>query len=128
MLDTNVLLSMLLFPGFKMERLLLKIVSNYQLVLSSIVITELLAVVHRKFTGKEEATEKFLAQLPYEYYDLPDSLEPGLFVIRDKSDYPVLYAAILANVDLFITGDKDFLNLDIDSPKILTPAEFINHY
>lgn len=38
---------------------------------------------------------------------IPDTLEEGLFNIRDIKDYPVLYTAIIENVDILITGDKD---------------------
>ncbi|MDD3336555.1 MAG: hypothetical protein PHI98_13745 [Eubacteriales bacterium] len=47
-----------------------------------------------------------------------------MFKIRDMNDYPVLYTAILENVDVLITGDKDFADLSIEKPEILTPAAF----
>ena len=51
---------------------------------------------------------------------------PGnLFDIRDINDYPVLYTAIIENIDIFITGDKDFLEVDIELPEIMTPGEFL---
>ena len=35
--------------------------------------------------------------------------------IRDINDRPILRAAISANADIFLTGDKDFLESDIKS-------------
>ena len=125
MLDTNVLLSMLLFPSQKMETLIRIILTDYQLVLSSFIIDELLEVTHRKFEGKEEAVKLFLDQLPYEHICLPEHLETDLFTIRDENDYPVLYAAVVEKVDFFITGDKDFKDLGLETPKIVSPTEFI---
>ena len=47
--------------------------------------------------------------------------------IRDIDDRPLLRAAVMANVDVLITGDKDFLESGVVKPKIMTPAEFL-HY
>lgn len=49
----------------------------------------------------------------------------NLFDIRDLNDYPVLYAAIIENIDVFITVDKDFLDVEIEMPEIMMPGEFI---
>lgn len=40
-------------------------------------------------------------------------------------DRPILRAAIYANADVILTGDKDFLEADISCPQILTAAEFL---
>ena len=48
--------------------------------------------------------------------------------MRDRKDSPILATAILEDVDLFITGDRDFLVLDIQNPKILTMTEFLDKY
>lgn len=47
------------------------------------------------------------------------------FDIRDINDHPVLYTAIIENIDIFITGDKDFLDVEIEMPEIMTPREFL---
>ena len=41
-------------------------------------------------------------------------LESGLFDIRDIKDYPVLYTAIIEDIDILVTGDKDFSDIDIE--------------
>ena len=51
-----------------------------------------------------------------------------LFEIRDDKDYMVLYTAILADVDILITGDKDFKDIKIERPEILTPKKFFEKY
>ena len=48
--------------------------------------------------------------------------------MRDVYDYPILATAILEDVDVLITGDKDFAVVDIDHPEILTPTEFLSKY
>jgi predicted nucleic acid-binding protein len=46
--------------------------------------------------------------------------------IRDIDDRPILRAAIEANSDVLITGDKDLLESGITHPRIVTAAQFIN--
>ena len=108
--------------------MLLEITEHHTLVLSSFVVTELKAVVERKFPEKREAIDSFLSMLSYELVYSPDVMEYGLFEIRDPNDYPVLYSAMLADADILITGDADFRNLGIERPIILTPREFIERY
>ena len=43
----------------------------------------------------------------------------------DVADRPILRAAIFANADVILTGDKDLLESGIDRPLSLTPAQFI---
>lgn len=128
MLDTNVLISMILFPGKNFNRMLEYITQEHTLVLSSFVVDELFAVAERKFPAKRDAIDQFLTGLGYELAYTPHKMEGGLFRIRDIKDYPVLYTAITENVDILITGDKDFADIDLEKPEILTPSEFINTY
>lgn len=66
MLDTNVLVSALLFPGQKMNTLMEKVTTDHQLVLSSYIVNELFDVTQRKFPDKVETIDTLLSQLPYE--------------------------------------------------------------
>lgn len=128
MLDTNVLLSALLFPGKKMDAMMRCIFEKHRLVLSSFVVEELTFVVNRKFPAKAAAIDRLLSAMSYELVYTPQTAEPSLFEIRDPKDYPVLYTAILEDVDILITGDKDFADVAVERPEILTPAEFVARY
>lgn len=128
MIDTNILISVLLFPSRQMNALIYKITTEHQLVLSSYVVDELLNVVRRKFKDKLEAADLLLSQLPYELVYTPAQPKPGLFEIRDERDYPVLYSAITGDVDVFVTGDKDFDELELERPEIISPAGFLEKY
>lgn len=128
MLDTNVLLSALLFPGARMNRMMQCIFEEHRLVLSSFVVDELLYVVRRKFPAKEKTIDRLLSSMSYELVYTPAEMKTGLFEIRDEKDYPVLYTAIVEDVDILITGDKDFAEVDIERPEILTPAAFLDRY
>jgi predicted nucleic acid-binding protein len=47
--------------------------------------------------------------------------------MRDVKDYPILATAIIEDIDIFITGDKDFIVLDVEIPEIMTMAEFLKN-
>ena len=128
MYDTNVLLSSILFPNQHFSQMLEYISQNHRLVLSSFVIEELFAVTKRKFPEKQKVIDRFLTDLSYEYVYTPHQMKSGLFEIRDPNDYPVLYIAVIENIDILITGDKDFTSLIIEKPQILTPSDFISKY
>jgi predicted nucleic acid-binding protein len=55
-------------------------------------------------------------------------LPQGLFEIRDISDAPILYTAIIEGIDVLITGDKDFHEVDVEMPVITTIARFEAEY
>ncbi len=128
MLDTNVLISAIVFKSKKMNEIIAAISDEHKIVLSSYVIEELKQVVSRKFKGKLLALDDFLTALPYEFVYTPDTMNTKLFEIRDEMDYPVLYTAIIEDVDILVTGDKDFAEVDVEKPEIITPTEFITKY
>lgn len=101
---------------------------EHQLVLSSYIVEELKDVVRRKFSNKVGIVDTLLAKMNYEYIYTPDILDESLFEIRDVKDYPILYTAILEDVDILVTGDSDFSDVDVEKPDILTPAEFVERY
>ena len=129
MLDTNILVSMIIFPNQIFLDMLETITKHHNLVLSSYVLDELFDVVTRKFPKRKEAFKKFLAAIPYEMFVTPQDMDLGLFEIRDAMDYPVLYSAIVSKSDVLITGDKDILMVErIDRPEILTARDFVVKY
>lgn len=82
----------------------------------------------RKFPSKKDAIDRFLSKVGYGLVYTPLKMPGGMFDIRDPKDYPVLYTAIVENVDVLITGDKDFASVEVEKLEILTPAEFISKY
>lgn len=128
MIDTNVLISAFVFRSGQMDFLIQRITENHKIVISSFVLDELAEVVKRKFENKQRALDVFFTALPYELVYTPVNMEDSLFDIRDKKDYPVLYSAIIEDVDIFITGDRNFENLDIERPQIMTASGFLEKY
>lgn len=47
--------------------------------------------------------------------------------IRDVKVRPILRAAIDAKADVLLTGDKDFLESGVITPKIMAPSEFLEY-
>jgi putative PIN family toxin of toxin-antitoxin system len=128
-IDTNVLISIAVFDSGTLGGMLDDICLRHTLILSTYVLEELSAVVKRKFPDKIAAVDNFLMKLPFETEFTPHTLpEHNLFVIRDKMDEKVLYAAITADADILITGDKDFFSIEIERPEIVTPSEFLERY
>ena len=128
MIDTNVLLSALLFPGREMNTLMEKATAEHQLVLSSYVIDGLMDVTTSEIQGERESGR--LAAEPASLWTRLRAWtsRTGLFDIRDEMDYPVLYSAITEDVDIFVMGDKDFDGLGLEKPEILSPAEFLERH
>ena len=116
------------FSSKKMNQMMECIFTEHQLVLSSYIVEELKDVVRRKFPNKVGVVDMLLAKMNYEYVYTPDILDETLFEIRDVKDYPILYTAILEDVDILVTGDSDFSNVDVEKPEILTPTEFVEKY
>ena len=127
MIDTNVLISAALFRNSKLAQSVIEVSEKHTVILCSQIIDELHEVFNRKFTDKLIALEIFLTELSYEMVYTPVYYE-DIPQLRDSKDTPILAAAIYEDVDVLITGDKDFSNLDIDRPEILTPAEFLSKY
>lgn len=125
MVDTNILLSAILFPESNLSSRLVAVVSQHRLVLPTQIIEESQAVIKRKFPDMQAAYSHFIAQLDFEEFRTPDSLNLDDFPkIRDPKDAPILVSAILSDVAFFITGDKDFHALDLEHPIITNLAEF----
>lgn len=129
MFDTNILVSAGLFSSSRLAALAERVSDEHTLVLSSQIIDELRMVMDMKFPHKKAACEAFLNKLSFEMVLTPRYVDPSIYPrIRDKSDYPILASAIIADVDVFITGDKDFLALDVERPEILTISQFAEQY
>lgn len=129
MLDTNILVSMIFFPSSVTRHLAKLLSEKYHIVICDYVIEELRLVTERKFPQKTKYLNQFFVELPFEMVYTPRKLDMDTFpAMRDAKDSPILATAILEDVDVFITGDKDFLVLDIAAPKIMTMTEFVEIY
>jgi predicted nucleic acid-binding protein len=67
--------------------------------------------------------DEFLAKLPYKLVAAPRRASE---LISDPKDHPIMNAAILAGVDIIISGDKHFLELELEHPKAMSAAEYLD--
>jgi putative PIN family toxin of toxin-antitoxin system len=128
MLDTNILISAFIFRSKRFYAVIDNIVSRHELVLPSYIVNELRDVVARKFPNRVNDLDEFLTTLSFTLLYSPKLIPSGLFEIRDISDAPIIYTAIIEGVDVLITGDKDFDDMEVEMPVIMTVAEFESEY
>jgi putative PIN family toxin of toxin-antitoxin system len=129
-IDTNVLLSGLLWRGAPYE--LLEQVRNGELTLisSPALLAELANVISRpKFDAILVRSNTSRSRTLDELHQLAEVIEPPPLrqpVCRDADDDAVLAVAIAGQADLIVSGDDDLLSLKIyqDIP-IVTPAEAV---
>lgn len=122
LVDTNILISTMLFPNSLVAQVLLYITENHNMVLCDQNISELREVLRRKKPDKLADAEVLLAEMAYELIPAAYHAEK---LIRDAKDQPILNAAMIANVDIILTGDKDFLSLNLEHPLCMSVAQFI---
>ena len=124
MIDSNVIVSAVYNPKSKPADVLGHTCENHDLVLCDHIIAECYNVVKRKFPEHLLYLDKLFMSLGYELIAAPRT---GL-AMTDPKDSPILNAAIIADVDLLVSGDKHFLSLSIDRPEILSPAQYSDRY
>ena len=122
LIDTNILFSALLFPHSKPACAMLHAAEHHQLVLCERNVSELREILLCKAERYLSAAEELLDTMAYE---LIPEVEHATQHIRDVKDQPILNAAIASDVDVILTGDKDFLSLAIDRPACMTVADFL---
>ena len=128
LIDTNVLISAALSAKGTPFQAYVKAASypNHGLICEQNV-DEMKRIFNKKFPNRLTALDKFLslALMTLELVPIPTDEDTSESQIRDVNDRPILRAAIHANADVLLTGDKDFLESGVKHPAILTPAEFL---
>ncbi len=127
-LDTNVLISALAFPGSKPDQILSRIRrGEIDLFISSFILSELDRVLREKFRlTKKEAQDRVNAVSSIAH--LVEPTERIQVVTAKDDDNRILECAIEAQADFLVTGDKEHL-LPLGSlrdTRIISPSEFVN--
>lgn len=125
MVDTNVILSAIIKPGSIPSEVLLHVSEKEELFLCQSILNECLEVSLRRFPAKQDALRSLFENLRFTL--APESPHQGID-IHDIKDQPILNSAIASKVDVLITGDHYFLDLESNKPVILAPAEFFSRY
>jgi putative PIN family toxin of toxin-antitoxin system len=125
--DTNVIISAILFPNSVVARVWAYVIKHHHVIICKYTIDELKTVFRRKFPDKTAALQHFLTHLACEITDA-EQANVNIPPIRDKADLPVLLAAIVADADILLTGNKDFTDFPFNRPAIMTPGAFIKSF
>ena len=127
--DTNILVSAILFPKSKVADSFSIVLKKHSLVICQYSIEELEKVFRNKFPEKIENLHQFIDDLTYELINIPNNIDYSKYPnIRDKNDLPILVSAVLSKSDILLTGDKDFEDVEIGKPKIMKPFDFMIQY
>ena len=129
MLDTNIIISAALFPSGKAAQAFFKAISPpSEPIICDYIIDEL----HRKFREKFPQRTKELEAFLYNALSFitvvstPEEENQAENLVRDPKDRPILRAALDAHAELFLTGDKDFLESSIKDPRIISVSDFLS--
>lgn len=123
LLDTNVIISAILFGGIPRQTLEAVLIGDLELVTSPALLTELESILVRKFEFRGTAA----ASVRSEMESIAELVEPEEIptILRDVPDNEVLAAADEGRVNFIVTGDKEMLALgrhgaiEIVSPRAL---------
>ena len=128
MVNTNIIISAMVFKSSKMNAVLRKVRDEHELCIALFLIEETKRILSEKFADHGADIEKFFDEYPYSLIEPSDFDGSPLVKIRDKNDYPIICAAITGQVDVLLTGDKDFFGIRVDRPEILLPIDFMMKY
>ncbi len=118
MLDTNILISAFVFGGKTRKILECLFENKHEILVSQYVDSEFKTKLKQKWPNKAKIVYMLYHKLPFNFCESTDQV---LGQVRDKKDIPVFSDALFNNVDVLLTGDKDFLESNIIKPIILSP-------
>jgi uncharacterized protein len=125
-LDTNVLVSALVFPGGVPEQVYrLAIEGDFTLVASPPLLAELGRVLTEKFGWQDDYVRAALAQI-VRIGEIVEPVDRVNVIVDDPDDDRVLEAARTGGAGFIVSGDRHLLGLSRwGEVAILSPAEFL---
>jgi len=124
-LDTNVLASGIATRGLCSE-LLESVIHDHELLTCKPELQELERVLTEKLRLPQSVVAGFLTLLKAEGTVVESRKNPSL-PIKDTDDIPILACAIAGKADVFVTGDKELLDLrKIEDLAVVSPREMWN--
>lgn len=122
-LDTNVLASAAATRGLCAD-VLRAVFASHELLISEHVLNELKKVLKSRFGVQKRFIHEFIALLQQDAVLCRCARLPRVEV-HDEDDLPILGAAIAANADVFVTGDKELLDVGLaENLEIVSPRQF----
>lgn len=124
-LDTNILLSALIWRGAPYHCLLSAQAGFFELIISEEILTELSRVLVKKFKIEKPKVEEFIT-LVRSTGRLVSIAESIRVIADDPSDDKVIETAVSAHADFIVTGDQHLLKLKkYQNFRIIKAAEFL---
>lgn len=124
-IDTNVFLSSLFWKGKPKQILEMAFSKKFEGVTSPQILLELEGKLRKKFNYPEEQTKKYV-ELILSQFTVVEPTSKVSAVPNDPTDNKIIEAAIEANADYIVTGDKHLLKLGrYLNVKILKPDQFL---
>jgi len=130
-MDSNVLVSGIVFHGNEHRILRLAEDGVIRLVLSDLILFETRRAIRVKFRGLDGLLDLFLSRLQYELISedsIMERLERCRGILRDGKDAHVLASVLLENPDYVITGDRvlrEDLNRYLGAVRAVTSSGFL---
>ena len=125
-LDTNVLVSGFATRGLCADVIRL-VLAEHDLITADVVLNELKRVLKHKIHLPDEQIQEILTFLESQTVQ-PKPISPSPIPVRDEDDQWVLASALAAKADVFVTGDKDLLDVanEVSGVTITDPRGFWN--
>lgn len=122
-LDTNILVSAAATRGLCAD-VLRQVLASHELLTSLEVLSELRRVLRTKFAVDQDLIDDFIWLMRQDTLLARPGQLPSV-EIQDQDDLRILSAAISAGADVFVTGDKEILDVgQIGELAILSPRQF----
>lgn len=122
-LDTNVLASAAATRGLCAD-VLREVLTSHELLTSAQVLSELERVLRTKFGVAQDLIDDFISLMRQGTVLAQPGQLPAV-AIEDQDDLPILSAAISAGAAVFVTDDKEILDIgQIENLAILSPRQF----
>ena len=122
-LDTNVLASAAATRGLCAD-VLREVLISHELLTSAQVLSELELVLRTKFGVARQLIDDFISLIRQDTVLAQPGQLPTV-EIQDEDDLPILSAALSAGAAVFVTGDKEILDIgQIENLAILSPRQF----
>jgi len=129
LIDSNILFSTLYSSGSTPHRAYVKAVNPpYSGLICEQSLDELSNSFIKKFPDRSDDLKIFIYDVSsvIDIIPIPEAEHPDELKLRDPDDALILRAAIAANADIILTGDHDFLKSSINTPRIMTSAQFLD--
>ena len=125
MLDTNVLISAFVFGGKVRNALKILFEADCEIYISEYVDAEFKRILQVKWSNRADKIYALYRSMDFIFCS---STSETFGYLRAEKDIPVLSDAIYHDVDILLTGDKDFLEADIETPQIISPSELLEYF